>query len=59
MYPRETAFQKNDQCKTILSLEDGNHCKLELLKLFGVIFKQQCFNARELEAKETIPSWIW
>lgn len=43
----------------MLSLGDWNHRKLELLKLFGVIFKQQCLNARELEAKETIESWIW
>lgn len=43
----------------MLSLEAWNCCKLELLEFFGVIFKQQCLNARELEAKETIPSWIW
>lgn len=43
----------------MLSLDAWNCCKLELLEFFGVIFKQQCLNARELEAKETIPSWIW
>lgn len=44
----------------MLTLEAWNRCKLELLKFFGVMFKQQCLSARELlEAKESIPSWIW
>lgn len=56
---RNSLSEKNKQCKAVLSLEAWNCCKLELLKFFGVMFKQQCLNARELEAKETIPSWIW
>ncbi len=43
----------------MLSLEAWKRRKLELFKFFGVMFKQQQLNARELEAKETIPSWIW